>query len=79
MRIASDLGGLEVGTVWTDVEKSKFFAFAEKDGLAAVLELCARGPRPEELCGVRWARLHVHARAGDLVEARDALSRERSA
>jgi integrase len=48
-----------VRTLWTDAEEAAFFALAEKDRLAAVLELFARGLRPEELCGIRWSDIDL--------------------
>lgn len=51
-----------VHTLWTDAEEATFFALAERDRLAAVLELFARGLRPEELCGIRWADIDLESR-----------------
>ena len=41
-----------VHPLWTDAEAA-FFVLAERDRLAAVFELFARGLWPEEQCGVR--------------------------
>lgn len=43
-----------VHELWSDDEEAVFFALAERDRLAAVIELFARGLRPEEVCGIRW-------------------------
>lgn len=51
-------------TLWTDAEESQFFALAERDRLAAVIELFARGLRPEELCGIRDGDLDLKAKHG---------------
>jgi integrase len=48
-----------VHELWSDDEETAFFAFAERDRLAAVIELFARGLRPEEVCGIRWADLDL--------------------
>jgi integrase len=40
--------------LWTDAEEERFFAHVAGDRLVAVIELFARGLRPEELCGIRW-------------------------
>jgi integrase len=41
-------------------------ALAERDRLAAVLELFARGLRPEELCGIRWADIDLGGRTAQV-------------
>lgn len=48
-----------VHELWSDDEEATFFTLAEKDRLAAVIELFARGLRPEEICGIRWADLDL--------------------
>lgn len=48
-----------VHVLWSDDEEAMFFALTEKDRLAAVIELFARGLRPEEVCGIRWADLDL--------------------
>lgn len=47
---------------WSDTEETAFFAVAERDRLAAVIELFARGLRPEELCGIRWSDIDLRAK-----------------
>lgn len=51
-------------TLWADAEEERFFALAERDRLAAVIELFGRGLRPEELCGIREADLDLKAKHG---------------
>lgn len=48
-----------VHVLWSDDEEAAFFALAEKDRVAAVIELFARGLRPEEVCGIRWTDLDL--------------------
>lgn len=48
--------------LWSDAEEGQFFAYAVKDRLVAVIELFARGLRPEELCGIRWSDIDPAAR-----------------
>jgi len=55
-----------VHALWTDAEEATFFALAKKDRLGAVLELFARGLRPEELCGIRWADIDLKGRAAQV-------------
>lgn len=55
-----------VHKLWTDAEEAAFFAFAAKDRLAAVLELFARGLRPEELCGIQWADIDLEGRTAQV-------------
>ena len=49
-------------SLWSDAEEEQFFAHAASDRLVAVIELFARGLRPEELCGIRWADVDPAAR-----------------
>jgi integrase len=46
-------------TLWTDKEEITFFALARSDRYAALVELFARGLRPEELCGIRWTDIDL--------------------
>jgi integrase len=48
-----------VHVLWTDAEEAKFFAVAELDRIAAVVNLFALALRPEEVCGIRWTDLDL--------------------
>lgn len=45
--------------LWTSAEETLFFKLAAEDRYAAVIELFARGLRPEEVCGIRWTDLDL--------------------
>lgn len=45
--------------LWSSIEEELFFKLAADDRYAAVIELFARGLRPEEVCGIRWTDLDL--------------------